>query len=66
MDMLDILEMLDDIDLPDEGLPHRNANIHRYRVNPPDDILNPNLFKQGYRFSRGNVRNGPTDFQHQQ
>ena len=29
MDMLDILDMLDDIDLPDEGLPHRHAVINR-------------------------------------
>ena len=56
MDILDILEMLDDNDLPDEGLPPRNPMMNRYRVNPLEDLTNPNLFKQRYRFSQENVR----------
>ena len=54
--MLHILEMLDNNNLPDEGLPHRNVLINRYRVNPLEDITNPNLFKQRYRFSQDNIR----------
>ena len=56
MDMLDVLDMLDDIDLPDEGRPDRHAVIHRHRLDPLQDIHNPILFKQRYRFSQENVR----------
>ena len=43
MDILDILEMLDNNDLPDEGLPPRNPMMNRYRVNPLEEALS-NIF----------------------
>ena len=46
MDILHILEMLDDNDLPDEGLPPRNPMMNRYKVNPLEYEISHVLFDQ--------------------
>lgn len=50
---MDILEMIDDLYLPDPPQIHRHRVIDRYRINPLPDISNPNIFKQ--HFTKENV-----------
>ena len=52
---MDMLNFIDDLDLPDPPQIRRYPKMNRTRINPLQDIHSPTTFKQRYHFNKENV-----------